>query len=66
MSEANVKLSEDRINKIIENVKTTMLVEGMCPSNETIEIGKLLLNGEITEDQAIELVKQLVERANSA
>lgn len=65
MSKMNVKLSKDRINTIIENVKTTMLVEGIQPSDETIEIGRRLLNGELTEDQAIRLVKEFVERENN-
>lgn len=50
-------LSEKEIEQIIKNVKATMSFEGLEVTKEIDELGKRVLNGEISGDEAIEIIK---------
>ena len=49
-------LSETEIERIVANMKASMAMEDMVPSDKTIEITKEYLRGNITEKEAIELI----------
>ena len=54
------KMSEKQINRAISNVKATLAVEGLIPSNATLESGKRYLQGKITSKEAIGSITQRI------
>ncbi len=59
MKEKNLlqKLSDERIFKIQENVRTTLGVEGLKSSKLADELGKRVLLGEISAQKAIYILE---------
>lgn len=53
------RLTEQEIEKIIANSNATLEVEGMKPSEESNEITKRYLRGELTSIQAIQKILDL-------
>lgn len=51
-------LSGKRIERVINNVKTTMSIENMEMPALAEVLGRKMLNGEITREKAIEAVKE--------
>ncbi|WP_185750646.1 antitoxin VbhA family protein [Clostridium sp. KNHs214] len=49
--------SEKEINKIIQNVKATMNIEGIEMPLVSEQLGRKVLKGEITAEQAVKLIK---------
>lgn len=49
-------ISEKEINKMINNIKTSLQIEGMDITNEETKIGKKFLKGEISENEALKLI----------
>lgn len=49
--------SEKKINKIIQNVKATMSIEGIEMPLIAEQLGRKILKGEITAEQAVESIK---------
>ena len=50
---------EQNIDRIIANTNATLAVEGLEPSKIAVEITRKHLAGEITSEQAIDLIKKL-------
>ena len=50
---------EQNIDRIIANTKATLAVEGLKPSKVATQITRKFLAGEITSEQAIQLIKKL-------
>ena len=46
-------MSEDEIQRAIENVKANFAIEGLELPEETIALGEKFLRGEITSEQAM-------------
>ena len=53
----NKVLKNDELEQIIRNVKATMEMEGLEMNKETEELGRRVLNGKLTGDRAIEIIK---------
>ena len=47
------KMTDKQINRAILNVKATLAIEGLSPSNTTLNAGERYLRGEITSKEAI-------------
>jgi len=52
------KLSEQKINKMVESVRATMAVEGMELPPLAESLGRRMLKGEITQKEGIEIIKE--------
>lgn len=50
-------LSEEEINKIINNVKATMEIEDLAMTKEAEELGRKLLKKKLTADESVDLIK---------
>ena len=50
---------EQNIERILANTNATLAVEGLKPSEVAVEITRIYLAGEITSEQAIQLIKKL-------
>jgi len=51
------KLSQQEIDKIISNVKATLAIEGLSASEESTEWSKQFLQGKLTSEEVLELIK---------
>jgi len=47
------------IEKVIDNVKATMIIEGLLPSEDSLDITRLFLMNKISSDEAIIKIKKL-------
>lgn len=54
------KMTDSQIKKSISNVKATLAIEGLSPSNDTIESGKRFLKGEISSNEAISSITRRI------
>lgn len=63
MGKQNVPVSDERVRQIIENVKATLAIEGLCPSDKVVEIGKRHLMGELSEKEALKEIDQFIKDA---
>lgn len=50
-------LTQEEIDKILHNVRTTLNIEGLEISEFSESIGRRYLNGELSTEQAIQIVK---------
>lgn len=50
------KLTEEKIENIIGNVKVNLSMEGMELTDEEIAVIRKFLNGELTEKEALEII----------
>lgn len=55
--EVDNKLKQKVLNRIIDSVKASMAFEGLEVSPEALEIGNRYLSGEITANEAVEMIK---------
>lgn len=56
------KLSNEKINRILEEVRATMLIEGIVPDEESEKIGREYLEGKITQETSLKKIDNLVQR----
>jgi hypothetical protein len=52
-----MKITPDKVERIIANVQASMVVEGMNPSAEARAIGKQYLEGKISGKEAVAKIK---------
>ena len=52
-------MTDENIDRIIANTNATLAVEGLKPSKIAVEITRIYLAGEITSEQAMQLIKKL-------
>jgi hypothetical protein len=64
MASEKAIFDEKKINRITENVKASLLVEGMVPSDETIEIIKDYLKSNVSEDEAVKAIIENIKKHN--
>lgn len=50
------KLTEEEIEKIVSSARASVEMEGLEPSEFSLEIAKKVLRGQLTRDKATELV----------
>lgn len=53
-------MTEKQINRAMSCVKATLAVEGLSPSNTTLESGKRFLKGEISSQEAINSITERI------
>ncbi|MBL4930669.1 antitoxin VbhA family protein [Clostridium paridis] len=46
------------IEQVIKNVKATLAMEGLKVNQDIEDIGRKVLNGELTGDKAVEIIKE--------
>ncbi|WP_018305434.1 antitoxin VbhA family protein [Desulfitobacterium hafniense] len=51
------KLSPERIQKILNNAKTSMAIEGFEVTEKEMELGKEYLEGSISEQEVLKRIK---------
>lgn len=61
MTEQNRKFTDEEIKKMILNSNTSMIVEGFEPSEENDKIFKEYVKGNITEDEALRRIHDIVK-----
>jgi hypothetical protein len=54
-------MTREEIERAISNVKATLAVEGLEPSELAIELGRKMLMGEITSEEAINKIKEVIK-----
>lgn len=56
MARQRRRLSYKEINRIAKNAKASLAIEGLKPTSFSTMLGKQVLRGEISEQQAIQAV----------
>jgi hypothetical protein len=64
MKNTKEPLSDGDIESKIASVCASMAVEGMRPSEFTVKIMRDHLNGKITEEEAVSLIKRHIQEKN--
>ena len=52
-------VSKHKIDKILNNVKNTLEIEGLKVTDDEIKIGEKFLKGEISEYEALKLITEM-------
>lgn len=55
-----IKMTERQIMKAISNANASLAIEGLKPSNATINYGKKIFKDEISIDEAIDLTTKRI------